>query len=283
MDRGKVLIDGDIIAYRAAFATQDRLIYKPVKFWEDPLKEPTLGLLGLNSGKVSFVGYEEKDGLQMAVFKQQFLPEDATAKVDELMDFIIGETVDFPFPSESDYQTYITGSTNFRFDIAKSAPYKGNRAATEKPKYLGLTRSHLLDKYYAIISVDEEADDLISKGAAALDYNCVVASIDKDMLQLPCWHFNFGRNEWTKVSEFEGTLFFYTQILTGDAADNIKGLHGIGPKKAEKLLDGCDNEDSLWDAVVKAYDGNIERIVENARLLWLRRYEDELWEPPKGP
>ena len=115
MSKGKVLIDGDIIAYRAAFATQD------------------------------------------------LTKKDATAKVDELMDFIIGETVDFPFPSESDYQTYITGSTNFRFDIAKSAPYKGNRAATEKPKHLGLTRSHLLDKYSAIISVDEEADDLISR------------------------------------------------------------------------------------------------------------------------
>jgi hypothetical protein len=235
MDRGKVLIDGDIIAYRAAFATQD------------------------------------------------FPSKKAEEKVDELMDFIIGETVDLPFPSPSDFQTYLTGRTNFRFDIAKSFPYKGNRASTEKPVHLGVARKWMEDNYSAIVSVDEEADDLISKGAAALDYKCVVASIDKDMLQLPCWHFNFGRNEWTKVSEFEGTLFFYTQILTGDAADNIKGLHGIGPKKAEKLLDGCDNEDSLWDAVVKAYDGNIERIVENARLLWLRRYEDELWEPPKEP
>jgi hypothetical protein len=279
--KGKVLIDGDILAYRAAFATQDRLIYKPVKFWEDPLKEPTLGLLGLNSGKVSFVGYEEKDGLQMAVFKQQFLPEDATAKVDGRLDFIIGETVDFPFPSESDYQTYITGSTNFRFDIAKSAPYKGNRAATEKPKHLGLTRSHLLDKYSAIISVDEEADDLISKAAAALDYKCVVTSIDKDMLQLPCWHFNFVKGKWTKVDEWSGTKFFYTQILTGDDTDNIKGLHRVGPKTSEKMLAHCETEDDLWQTCVKAYDGDVERVLENARLLWLRRYDNELWEPPQ--
>lgn len=232
-ERGKVLIDGDIIAYRAAFSTQD---------------------------------LSEKD---------------AKEKVDELMDFIIGETVNFPFPSPSDYQTYLTGSTNFRFDIAKIAPYKGNRAATEKPKYLSLTRKHLTDKYSAIMSVNEEADDLISKAAASLDYNCVVASIDKDMLQLPCWHFNFGRNQWTKVTPIEGTLFFYTQILTGDTADNIKGLHGIGPKKAEKILAGCDTEESMWKAVVKAYEGDIESITENARLLWLRRYDNEMWEPPQ--
>tara|TARA_R110000772_G_scaffold7145_3_gene24479 strand:+ start:1618 stop:2337 length:720 start_codon:yes stop_codon:yes gene_type:complete len=232
MGRGKVLVDGDIIAYRAAFATQDDL------------------------------------------------PKDAEEKVDDLMSYVLDETVDLPFPSKWEYQAYLTGKTNFRFDIAKSYPYKGNRKATEKPKHLGVTRDHMVNRYGAVISVNEEADDLISKAAAELNYNCVVASIDKDMLQLPCWHFNFNRGEWTKVSVFEGTKFFYTQILTGDAADNIKGLRGIGPKKAEKLLASCNTEDSLWEACVKAYDGDIDRIIENARLLWLRREEEEIWEPP---
>lgn len=232
--KGKVLIDGDIVAYRAAFATQD------------------------------------------------LLPSDARVKVDELMGFIIDETVDFPFPSPEDYQTYLTGSTNFRFDIAKSYPYKGNRKATEKPKHLGTARDHMINKYEAVVSVEEEADDLISKAAAALNYNCVVASIDKDMLQLPCWHFNFGRNEWLQVDPKGGTKFFYHQILTGDRADNIVGLHGIGPKKADKLLQDCHTEEELWEVIVKAYDGDLERIIENARLLWLRRYDNEMWEPPQG-
>jgi len=46
------------------------------------------------------------------------------------------------------------------------------------------------------------------------------------------------------------------------------------------MLDGVDNELDLWDAVLKAYDGDVDRVVENARLLWLRRTEGELWEPP---
>ena len=108
-----------------------------------------------------------------------------------------------------------------------------------------------------------------------------MASIDKDMLQLPCWHFNFGRNEWTKVEPFEGLKFVYHQMLTGDRADNIIGLQGIGPKKADKLLQDCHTEEDLWTTVLKAYDGDTERLVENARLLWLRRYDNELWEPPK--
>lgn len=232
MDKGKVLIDGDIIAYRAAFSTQDLKL------------------------------------------------SDAIRKVDDLLNDIIDKTVDLPFASPNDYQVFLTGKTNFRFEVAKFAPYKGNRASKDKPKWLKAARDQMTNKWSAITSVDEEADDLLAKGAAALDYKCVVASIDKDMLQLPCWHFNFGKNEWSKVTQFEGTLFFYTQILTGDAADNIKGLKGIGPKKADKLLEGVASEADMWDVVYKAYDSDVERITENARLLWLRRYDDQMWEPP---
>jgi 5'-3' exonuclease len=232
-DKGKVLIDGDIIAYRAAFSTQDKS------------------------------------------------PREAERKTEELISYVINECVGIPFASPSDYQVYLTGSGNFRYDIAKSHDYKGNRKDTEKPLHLYLTREYLTKNYGAITSSGEEADDLISKAAAALNYHCVVASIDKDMLQIPCWHYNFGRGEWSVVEPFQGTKFFYTQILTGDRADNIIGINGIGPVKAEKLLSECKTEENLWEAVVKAYNGDKERVIENARLLWLRRYDNQLWEPPK--
>lgn len=234
MSKGKVLIDGDIIAYRAAFATQD------------------------------------------------LTERDAEEKVDDLIEYILDQTIDLPFPSPEDYETYLTGKTNFRHDIAKSHPYKGNRSAAEKPEHLCAAREHMVNNWDAIVSVNEEADDLISKGAAETGYNCVVASVDKDMLQLPCWHFNFVKGEWTKVDEWSGIKFFYTQILMGDAADNIKGLHRVGPKTSEKMLAHCETEEDLWETCVKAYGGDTERVIENARLLWLRRYEDQLWEPPQG-
>jgi DNA polymerase-1 len=137
-------------------------------------------------------------------------------------------------------------------------------------------------KYKATISEGEEADDLIAIEAARLGYDACVASIDKDMLQIPCWHFNIVRGDYTKVTPDEGIKFFYTQILTGDRADNIVGLFKVGPKKAEKILDGATEEEDLWDRVVKAYDGDEERVIENARLLWLRREEGEIWLPPKA-
>jgi len=230
MSKHKVLVDGDILAYRSAFATQD---------------------------------------LQ---------PKDAEEKVEILLDYILEETLGFPTPEQ--FEVYLTGSGNFRYDIAKSHPYKGNRVAVEKPRHLQHVRDYLVDKFEATISNGEEADDLISKEATRLGPDTVVASIDKDMLQIPCRHFNFSKNEWTTVSEWDGLKFFYTQILTGDRADNIVGLFRVGPVKAGKILSEAKTEEDLWESCVKAYDGDTDRVLENARLLWLRRVEDELWEPP---
>ena len=70
---------------------------------------------------------------------------------------------------------------------------------------------------------------------------------------------------------------FYTQCLTGDRSDNIKGIEKIGPKKAEKILKGCVTEEELFKAVRKAYDNDAEFLM-NARVLWIRRKENEDWE-----
>lgn len=227
----KVLIDGDIVAYRAAFSAKD---------------------LG---------------------------PRDAEDKVDELLQFILSQTL--VFPTKKDYQVYLTGKGNFRFDIAKSFEYKGNRKGTDKPVWLSHVRDYMVEEWGAIVSDGEEADDLIAIEATKIGSDAIVASIDKDMLQIPCNHFNFSKNVFTTVSEFDGLKFFYSQILTGDRADNIIGLYRVGAVKAAKLLEDCDTEDTLWEAVLKAYDGDYDRVVENARLLWLRRQENEIWRPPK--
>ena len=227
----KVLIDGDIIAYRSAFHAKDQDL------------------------KV------------------------ATDKADQLINKILERTLFVAAPHE--YQVYLTGKGNFRFEVAKSHIYKGNRKDGEKPLWLGGVRQHMIDNWNAIVSDGEEADDLIAIEATRYGPDTIVASIDKDMMQIPCKHYNFGRDEWYTVDVHEGLTFFYTQILTGDSADNIIGLYRVGPAKAKQILAGCDTEEKLWDAVVKAYDGDEERVVENARLLWLRRKEGELWQPPQ--
>lgn len=179
------------------------------------------------------------------------------------------------------WHLYLTGSSNYRFDIAKTAVYKGNRLAP-KPQHLPALRKHLVDEWGAVIVEGIEADDAVATHATWLGYNnSVIASVDKDLDQIPGWHYNFVKDIAYHITPEEGSYRFYKQILTGDSADNIIGLKGIGPVKADKILDECDTEVKLYNACVQAYDGDEERVLENARLLWLRRYEGQMWEPPK--
>lgn len=205
--------------------------------------------------------------------------EDALDKVDDLIQWSIYACV-LEYDVE-DYQVFLTGKGNFRYDIAISHEYKGNRKDVEKPQHLEAIRKHMIKAWEAVVSKGEEADDLIGIAATEGGKESIVVSIDKDMLQIPCRHYNPNKKEFTVVSDFDGLKFFYTQILTGDRADNIVGLYGVGPKKAEKILADCKTEADMYEECLHQYGGEEDRVIENARLLWLRREPDQIWEPPK--
>ena len=228
----KVIVDGDVLVYRAAFSTQD----KP--------------------------------------------PEEAEKVLDQIMDYTIGNTV--VFPHGNNFYCWLTGKGNFRYDIAKTEPYKGNRRDQVKPTHYQHARDYLQSRWAAQVSEGCEADDAISIEAYRGNLeSTVIVSVDKDMLTVPCWNYNFVTNTWVKKTPWESLLFFYEQILTGDRIDNIIGIHGIGPKKAQKLLEGATTENELFDRCVKAYEGKVERVIENGRLAHLQKYKGELWKPPK--
>jgi hypothetical protein len=177
------------------------------------------------------------------------------------------------------YQGYITGKTNFRNEIAVTAPYKGNRTSP-KPKHLELIRDYLVSAWDFKISDNEEADDCIAIEHVANNYQTIIASIDKDFMQLKGKHWNFVKKEMKEVSEHEALINFYMQVLTGDRTDNIIGIKGIGPVKAERILGGCESAAEMYLACVEAYGGTAERVIENANLLYLRRAVGEFWKPP---
>jgi|TARA_R110000796_G_scaffold10656_3_gene35336 hypothetical protein len=177
---------------------------------------------------------------------------------------------------------YLTGSNNFRHDVAVSYPYKGNRKAP-KPDHLKPLRAHLIKEWNAYVCEGEEADDTI--GIACTDKldKCIIVTLDKDLDQLQGWHYNFHRKTHYYTTLQQAERFFYKQLLTGDTTDNIIGLKGIGPVKAEKIL-GTENisEKEMYDKCLEAYDGDEVRVLENARLLWLRRTPNQMWLPPTG-
>jgi len=91
------------------------------------------------------------------------------------------------------------------------------------------------------------------------------------------------KHEEYYVTEEQGLRNFYTQMLTGDRTDNIIGLKGIGPKKAEKILVDCKTEEEMYATVVKSYlEAGLteERVTENGNLLWLRRVPNQVFQAP---
>lgn len=200
------------------------------------------------------------------------------------LDGFIYDLMLFDLPDVFEWEFYLTGKDkqhpNFRNAIAVTQPYKGNRKNSKPPRHLQALRSQLVDTWKAKVSVGEEADDLISKRMTELGDECICVSIDKDLDTVHGWHYNFRKEERYYVSNWQALYNFYKQVLTGDRVDNIQGVYGIGDKKAEKLLADCKTEDELWKVCVEAHE-SLDRAVEDARLLHMRRKDDEIWQPPK--
>ena len=175
---------------------------------------------------------------------------------------------------------YLTGKDNYRHDIAKTQPYKGNRKDAARPIHLPRLREYLHTAWDFRVVNGQEADDAIGIHATSLRDKSVIVTIDKDLDMIPGHHYNPVKKESYYIDDKEAIKNFYRQILTGDKVDNIEGLRGIGPKKADKILAEADTELKMYEAVLKAYDNNQERVIENGQLLWIRRQEDELWQPP---
>ena len=179
------------------------------------------------------------------------------------------------------YTGFITGKSNYRQDIATENDYKGNRKDAKRPVHYKALREYLINKWCFELIDGQEADDAIGIAAYALPENqsCTM-SIDKDLDMIRGWHYNFVKQELYHVKEEEAIKNFYMQILTGDRVDNIPGLRGIGPKKAEKILKDCVGEQQLFETVLEKYEGDIDKLTERGRLLWIRRQENQLWKPP---
>lgn len=197
------------------------------------------------------------------------------------LDVYIADILLLGIPEASDFKLFLTGKGNFRKEIAVTAEYKGNRKDVEKPHHLDAIRAFLIEHWGATVSVGQEADDDIAIAATNIgEDGCIIVSLDKDLDQISGHHYNFVKKTKYYVDKDTAVLNFYKQILSGDTADNIIGLKGIGPAKAAKILADCTNEKELYEACINAYDGNVDRVHENANLLYLRRKENETWQQP---
>ena len=187
-----------------------------------------------------------------------------------------------PFTDELQVLYAVKGTGNFRKDL--SPDYKSQRPELDKEVRDKLNYLHKYAVSKGAVQADGmEADDLVSIWAReALDRKeeYVICGIDKDLLQIPGHHYNYGKDTWQLIVEEEAIHNLYLQCLTGDATDNIPGLKGIGPKKAAKILEGIPL-DKQWKKIKdtwKEHNQTEEQLKLSHRLLKMlvswEEYED---------
>lgn len=176
----------------------------------------------------------------------------------------------------SKYMGFLTIGRNFRYDIAKIKPYKGNRKKIVKPKFFYDYQQYLIEELGCTFHTDLEADDLckIANNRYKEQYDIIVSTTDKDLKQFPATFYNYKKEIFEVVDTEQAEYNLWKQVLTGDTADNILGLRNIGDVKATKLLEGVSYQ-NLKNVVYNAYiehlglPNGVVSLAENLQLIYL--------------
>lgn len=195
------------------------------------------------------------------------------------------------------------GKSYYRMDMLDE--YKGTR---KKPQDEEEAKKY--EEFFAVLNdlpdqLDEEvlkfrgveADDILAymvkKYEKTEDYDHIwIVSSDRDLYQLVSEKtsiFNiFGRREITHSSMLEDMdispeLYLLSRYIEGDKSDNILGIEGIGPKRAQALAKEYKTLPNLIDALpikgrakyIQNLNAGKDTLIKNEKLINLRRYCDE--------
>jgi 5'-3' exonuclease len=195
----------------------------------------------------------------------------------QMIDGILNET------EATSAVVFLTGSTNFRFDIYPD--YKANRKDFVKPKWHPSIREYLCSFWNATVSNGCEADDLMGVAQCA-GPGTVICSIDKDMLMIPGMHFNFVKKEFREVSPIDGLRHLYWQAIMGDKVDNIPGFDGLMrnkvPKKMEWMINelhSLTEEKDMYDFLCSVHCAGVD-LDTCLKCLWIWRKDNDIWQNP---
>jgi len=232
------LIDADTIAYTACLNVEvagDVLgeDFHTKEEWEDIQSDPQ---------------YDADEMLLYETCPVQALAK-AQEKINRILDKTGCQTVELHFSG---------GRENFRYKLYPE--YKANRTG-RTPAGLQRLKKDLCELYNGTIHTEYEADDMVVYKVEKYKDKYILCAIDKDVLNSVAGkNFNYYESalyniemKWVEVDRYASMTWRYLQTLMGDKTDNIIGLKGIGPAKAQKILKGKMSHKDLWLTVCDAY------------------------------
>jgi len=246
------LVDADSLLYKAGFAIEDKVVWNEQEV-----------SLGTEEPEVEYY-------TDLEVCKGTF-------------DRFVGNIL---FATDCDKAFLVfSGGGNFRDAIPTS--YKENRVNSRKPLGYAELREYAETTYDSHTPQGMEADDYVVHLKTKEPEEYILCAIDKDVLyQTVGTHYNYGRDEEVTVNDFEAVWYAYYQVLTGDTSDGYKGAKNVGPVKAKKILEECENEQEMWQAVVETYESRgqtEEEALHTMQLANMHQFDGEnivLWTPP---
>ncbi len=176
------------------------------------------------------------------------------------------------------YIAFVKGSNTTNDRLIINPEYK-NQRSKEIPEKWGITKQHAIEKWGAIEVSDIEVDDAVRITNINTADSHIVA-IDKDLLWLKGYNFNWRKNEWYFIDQDLEEEYLSRSLIIGDTVDNLKGLPGKGEKYCDKwaikkisqALEHYMNEYGLGRGVDEFY--------KNFKCLYILENSDKFTEIP---
>lgn len=151
------------------------------------------------------------------------------------------------------YYGFLSGGRSKRDLI--NPEYKAQRSK-EKPEFYTQVEEYAINVEKFVVFEDYEADDCVITARNLLNLEAIphkVLALDKDVLNSAGYNYDFKNNRDILVTPYESERKFWISMITGDTADNIKGIPGKGIKYAEHSLDRMYASDSYSSHILDEY------------------------------
>jgi hypothetical protein len=176
-----------------------------------------------------------------------------------------------------EYVGFLGNSRNFRYGIYPD--YKKKRPSA-RPSFFYELKDYLVKQFnFHLINIPIEADDLCN--IMRLNHkDSFIVSADNDILKLQGTHYDSKNCKWIETSAEEAMLKFWSDMITGQSGDGIKGIEGKGPAFVNNLFSEIKDftyRDSVFAEYINKYGERygIEKFYQNYFCLKiLEEYND---------